>query len=330
MEEIKRTKQVAAVSEETKAAIIRNSVQGLGNQPVMSAAEMKKQFVKPVVNGDGKPSAVGEIDRIARETNEAIDEALGIAEKIVEVTEEKFSQYKESVDGIIKGVENTGRENAAKIKALDEQKQSKTDSTLQTNNKTVPGAINEVHDKVEGHSTHLTDLENSTKELRSQTSALAAKDTILQDEVAAFKESSNESVRQLAVQSAANAEKLAEVEAIAKGASVPLDFDNYQQMIEAFNQATPKAYLKGNDVHVVTPNVPDVWISKIVDTYKQYDYVSDADFEEDLKENERVQVGYYLLSPLEGQKVDMGAYAKKEEHRADIEALLSLFPTVQR
>ncbi len=330
MEEKRRSKQVAPVSAETKAAIIRNSVQSVGNQPTLSAAEMKKQFVKPIVNEDGKPCAISEIDRIARETNEALDEIVGIAEEIVGEAEDLFSEYKKTVDETLENFNDENQKNADNIASLNEKKQAKTDVTLPTNVKTVSGAISELHGRAEGHAERLTLVEGSAKELKSKASALETAGMLLQEDVASFKANANESIVKLSEQAAVSAEKLAEVESIAKGASVPLDFDDYEQMINAFNKAMPTAYPKSNSIHIVTVNVPDVWISKIVDTYSKYVYVDDAAFEKDLKEKKRVQVGYYLLSALEGQKVNMADYAKKEELMENVKALLDLFPTVQR
>lgn len=100
MESMERTKHVRSVTEETKNAIVKNSVQALGNQPAMSAAEMKKQFVKPVVNGDGTPSAIGEIDRVAAETEEALDEVARIVVAASEGIEEAKKALVDNVTGL--------------------------------------------------------------------------------------------------------------------------------------------------------------------------------------------------------------------------------------
>ena len=44
-----------------------------------------------------------------------------------------------------------------------------------------------------------------------------------------------------------------------------------------------------------------------------YTYSTDEDFTNSLKEQGYVQVGYYNLSALETQKVDLTDYAKKEQ-----------------
>ena len=141
MEEMKRTKRVTETTAAAKADIIKNSVQGLSNQPALSAAEMKKKFVDPIVNGDGKPSAISESDRIAREAEAAIEEVLTIARAAIGVIEKAAEDNKKAI-----GNTNT---------ALG-LKQDKTDASLKTTAKTVPGAINELKQKTDNDLSKVT------------------------------------------------------------------------------------------------------------------------------------------------------------------------------
>lgn len=75
-----RTKHVTKTTPDTKAEIIENSVQNVSTKPVLTATELKKQFVKPVVNEDGTPCAISELDRIVDETEAALNEVYGYYE----------------------------------------------------------------------------------------------------------------------------------------------------------------------------------------------------------------------------------------------------------
>lgn len=264
MEEIKREKHVQIVSEQTKADIIRNSVQGLSNQPILSAAEMKKQFVKPVVNGDGKPSAIGEVDRVAKEAEAAINEILALTQTAINAVLSEVAKFQGSIEANAMGVEN--------LRVADVQINERIDS-----------------------------LRNMAM---SDIQALAGR----ADEASA---------------------KLAEVEAIAKGASVPIVYDNYQAMIEDLNKASLTQYLRGNDIYFVATNAMDAWIAGVSEKYMPYEYSTNTALETAMEEG-RLQVGHYILATLEGGKAHLKDYEKTETHKEDIKALLSLFPTIER
>lgn len=76
---MERTKHVEVTSSQEKQAIINTSVQALATRVVGQAAEMKKRFVAPITNEEGRPSALGVLDRVVRQTEEALDEiTLGV------------------------------------------------------------------------------------------------------------------------------------------------------------------------------------------------------------------------------------------------------------
>lgn len=108
-----------------------------------------------------------------------------------------------------------------------------------------------------------------------------------------------------------------EVDSIAKGANQALSYGNYSTMITAFNALDDDVYKVGQNVMIVTLNVPDLWISGIESTSSTYTYTTDEAFTTELNTNGYVQVGYYKLSALETQKVDLTNYATKNE-KADI------------
>lgn len=106
-------------------------------------------------------------------------------------------------------------------------------------------------------------------------------------------------------------EKFAEIEGIAKGANQAISFDNYEAMIVALNGSSNNYYSVGQNVMIITLNVPDLWISSVEENDVNYTYISDEDFTNALKTNGFIQVGYFKLSALETQKVDLTNYVEK-------------------
>lgn len=102
-----------------------------------------------------------------------------------------------------------------------------------------------------------------------------------------------------------------EVNSIAKGANQALSYGNYSTMISTFNNLANNVYNTGQNVMIVTLQVPDLWISGIESTSQTYTYTTDEAFTTELSTNGYVQVGYYKLSALETQKVDLTDYATK-------------------
>jgi len=111
-----------------------------------------------------------------------------------------------------------------------------------------------------------------------------------------------------AIQNTANT-----AESIARGANQSLSFSNYQAMITAFNSLANNVYNVGQNVMIITLNVPDLWISSIESTSQTYTYTTDEAFTTALATNGYVQVGYYRLSALETQKVDLTNYYTKSQ-----------------
>lgn len=103
-----------------------------------------------------------------------------------------------------------------------------------------------------------------------------------------------------------------EVDSIAKGANQALSYTNYQTMIGIFNAADEDEYNIGQNIYVVTLNVPDLWISSVESSSVTYTYTTDADFVNAIDTDGYVQVGYYRLSALETQEVDLTNYVEKD------------------
>lgn len=105
-----------------------------------------------------------------------------------------------------------------------------------------------------------------------------------------------------------------EVNSIAKGATQAYGFPNYQQLIMALNILPNDYFNVGQNLYIVTLNVPDLWVSSIESTSQTYTYTTDEAFTTELTTNGYVQVGYYRLSALETQKVDLTNYVKNTDY----------------
>lgn len=101
---------------------------------------------------------------------------------------------------------------------------------------------------------------------------------------------------------------------ISKGANQSLSYGNYETMVTAFNNLPIDIYRVGQNILIVTLNVPDLWISAIEEEYTPYIYVDDDTFTNELKTNGTVKVGFYVLSALETQKVDLTDYIKNTDY----------------
>ena len=105
-----------------------------------------------------------------------------------------------------------------------------------------------------------------------------------------------------------------EVDSIAKGANQALSYGNYSAMVTAFNSLANNVYNTGQNVMIVTLQVPDLWISGIESTSQTYTYVDDTTIVSALETNGYIQVGYYKLSALETQKVDLTNYVTNTDY----------------
>lgn len=101
---------------------------------------------------------------------------------------------------------------------------------------------------------------------------------------------------------------------IAEGANQALSYSNYSAMVTAFNNLANDVYNIGQNVMIVTLEVPDLWISSIESTSQSYIYTTDEAFTTALSTNGYVQVGYYKLSALETQKVDLTEYVANTDY----------------
>lgn len=123
---------------------------------------------------------------------------------------------------------------------------------------------------------------------------------------------SNEETRARNAESALSS-SIATVESIAKGASQAVAYGNYSTMVTALNALPNDTYNVGQNILIGTVDVPDLWVSEIATEHKEYTYTNDATLTAYLAVYHKVQVGYYVLSQLETQKVDLTDYAKSDD-----------------
>ena len=109
-------------------------------------------------------------------------------------------------------------------------------------------------------------------------------------------------------------EKSEEAISISKGANPSLSFGNYGTMVSVFNSLDNQTYKVGQNVLIVTLNVPDLWISEIAEESVIYTYTTDEAITTLLQEQGYIQMGYYKLSALETQKVDLKGYVKDTDY----------------
>ena len=105
-----------------------------------------------------------------------------------------------------------------------------------------------------------------------------------------------------------------EVNSVAKGANQAVGYNNYSAMITAINAMDDEEFSMGQNIYVITVEVPDLWVSSVESTSSTYTYVDDATVINDLETNGYIQVGYYKLSMLETQKVDLTNYVTNTDY----------------
>lgn len=107
---------------------------------------------------------------------------------------------------------------------------------------------------------------------------------------------------------------LDQLESIAKGAQSAKSFDDYSSMINELNHAEKSSLAVGLNILIVTLNVPDLWVSEVLEESVPYIYVSDQYLVDELAVDGKVQVGHFVLSPLETLKCNLVDYVKNTDY----------------
>ena len=92
-----------------------------------------------------------------------------------------------------------------------------------------------------------------------------------------------------------------------------ITFASYKEMVDHFNEADRSAYSIGQNIYIRTRDVPDLWVYKQAFlSPSEFNYTYDSVITNQLKENGYITIGWYLLAPLETQKVDLTEYKTKD------------------
>lgn len=102
-----------------------------------------------------------------------------------------------------------------------------------------------------------------------------------------------------------------EINAISKGASNGDSVENIEALVTLLNSANTDEKPYGRNIYIIDVTVPDYWINAIDSTHTPYTYVDDATFLSDIAITGSLKIGYYTISQLEGQKVDLTDYYDK-------------------
>lgn len=109
-------------------------------------------------------------------------------------------------------------------------------------------------------------------------------------------------------------EKADQALSLAKGATKAFVYDSYEDMVAELNTLSADELNVNYHIMIRTVCVPDLWVSDVSDEHVEYTYTSNEDLITDLTEDGVVQVGYFILSALETQKVDLSEYVKKDDY----------------
>ncbi len=121
------------------------------------------------------------------------------------------------------------------------------------------------------------------------------------------------------------------IAALEKNRSEAITEESYSALCTEMNASSKISikFILGRSIYVRTENVPDVWIYRIEDTSVSYTYTTDEAFVAALRGG-NLQIGYFLLAPLETEKPNLSIYQEKstfvfdEETSEDAEFTINL------
>ncbi len=113
-----------------------------------------------------------------------------------------------------------------------------------------------------------------------------------------------------------NVPKLLELENLIKGASSAKVCEDLEDMVAQLNTASLADFTVGTNILIKAVGVPDFWISEVYTENTPYVWTNDEDFINNLHpasspSDNSLQVGYYGISFLETDKVDLTGIAKE-------------------
>lgn len=100
---------------------------------------------------------------------------------------------------------------------------------------------------------------------------------------------------------------------IAKGRNQALAYKTYQEMVTDLNAKEANELSVGQNIYIGTVGIPDVWVYDVAPDKVEYTYSSDEAIVVEVELNTSLQIGYYRIAFLEGQKVDLTNYLSQDD-----------------
>lgn len=101
---------------------------------------------------------------------------------------------------------------------------------------------------------------------------------------------------------------------LAEGKSKGVSYESIQDFVTAFKSLSSTSHKIGDTIYIKTTGAPDLWVYKVQSSAITYNYTSDDEFVTALNTTGYVQVGYYQVVALEGDKLDLEDYQKKSDN----------------
>ena len=108
--------------------------------------------------------------------------------------------------------------------------------------------------------------------------------------------------------------ELDEIASIQKQSAQAIGYRSYEEMIQDLSEADQDKYLIGQSMFIKTDGVTDVWVFNKMTEPKSYTYTTDTKVQEDLAKISGLEVGYYVLAPLETEKVNLTNYVQFDNY----------------
>ena len=98
-----------------------------------------------------------------------------------------------------------------------------------------------------------------------------------------------------------------EVNSKAEGREKAISYASISLMVTGLNAMSATELKVGDNIFIQALDVPDLWVYSVESTSSTYAYTTDAAFVSAIDANGYVQIGYYKVSKLETEKVDLSA-----------------------
>lgn len=92
---------------------------------------------------------------------------------------------------------------------------------------------------------------------------------------------------------------------LAAGQNQAISFSDYADIVSILMNLDETAFRTGQNMYVGTIGVPDLWVYGINEEFVEYTYTTDEAIVEEIAANGFIEIGWYKLSILETQKVDL-------------------------